>query len=77
MILTPDPDTLIPATGCEVVAKRSPPYIPNRSFVAFVNDEASPGFERPEANGFVGGAGEEESGGSGRNRWVRTIWTRD
>ena len=68
MILTPDPNTLIPATCCEIVAKRSPAYIPNRSFVAFVNNETSPRFERPQANGFVRGAGEEQSGGSGRNR---------
>jgi hypothetical protein len=45
--------------------------------VAFVNNETSPRFERPEANGFVGGGGEEQSGGSGRNRCICVVWTRD
>jgi hypothetical protein len=72
VILTPDPNTLIPTTCREVVAKRSPANIPNGSFVAFVNDETSPCFEGPEADSFVGRTGEEKSRRRGRDGrvWV-------
>ena len=45
VVLSPDPNCLIPATGCKVVSERSPADIPDRSFVALVDDELGESFE--------------------------------
>jgi hypothetical protein len=61
MILSPDTNGSVPATGSKVVAERTPLHLPNRPFVAFINDKAGPSLERPEADCAVGRRGEKES----------------
>lgn len=55
MVLGPDADGFVPATGGEVVTKGAPADIPDGTFVAFVHNETGPGLERPETYGFVAG----------------------
>jgi hypothetical protein len=61
MILSPDTNGSVPATGSKVVAERTPFHLPNRTFMAFINDKAGPSLERPEADCAVGRTGEKES----------------
>ncbi len=65
MFRGPEARGAVVGAGEEVVAKGAPGHVPDGVVVAFVDDEAGPGFERPKADGFVGGAGEEVFGGCG------------
>jgi hypothetical protein len=67
VVLRPDADGLVPTAADEVVAKGTPAHIPDRSFMAFVDYEASPCLEGPESDCLIGRARKEElrSGGRG------------
>jgi hypothetical protein len=70
VILGPYADGSVPATGCEVVAEGTPFNIPDRTFMAFVDDKASPCLEGPEPNCLVGRAGDEKPRGCRGSRCV-------
>jgi hypothetical protein len=73
VILSPDADRSVPATGCEVVTEWTPVDIPDRTLVAFIDHQASPSLKGPEADCLVGGAGDEEFRGGGGGRRVGIV----
>ena len=63
MIGRPESGGAIVRTSQEVMTKWPPGDIPHRVIVTLVDDEAAPGFQRPESNGFIGGARKKKFGG--------------
>lgn len=55
MILGPNSDSLVMAAGGKVVTEWSPADIPDWANMSFINNQARPCFERPEADGTIGG----------------------
>jgi hypothetical protein len=77
VVLGPDSDGLVPAAADEVVAEGTPANIPDGSFMAFVDYEASPCLEGPESDCLIGRAGKEELRSGGRGIGIGIIGSCD
>jgi hypothetical protein len=77
MVLGPNSNGLVPAAADEVVAEGAPTNIPDGSFVAFVDYEASPCLKGPESDRLIGRAGKEELRSGGRGIGIGIIGSGD
>jgi hypothetical protein len=77
VVLRPDADGLVTTAADEVVTEGAPTNVPNGSFMAFVDYEASPCLERPEPDCLVGRAGKEELRSGGRGIGIGIIGSCD
>jgi hypothetical protein len=77
VVLDPDSDGLVPAAADEVVTEGAPTNIPDGSFMAFIDNEASPCLEGPESDCLIGRAGKEELRGGGRGIGIGIIGSGD